>query len=206
MWPARNVAVPSNTRVDHGLRQTRATLPFASVPSRMLSTPIPSAPNPRWSRGDPKSMDHLLENLNQAQREAVLHVDGPLLILAGPGSGKTRVVTHRIAHLLEQGVSARQILALTFTNKAASEMRSRAQVLAPGQPVWVSTFHRFGARMLREFGELVGLAPNFTIYDTSDSRQVLKRVIEAEKVHTMHYSPDRIAGAITRGKEQTDYA
>lgn len=147
-------------------------------------------------------MNPLLENLNPAQREAVLHVDGPLLILAGPGSGKTRVVTHRIAHLLEQGVSPRQILALTFTNKASSEMRNRAEVLAPGQPVWVSTFHRFGARLLREFGELVGLAPNFTIYDTADSKQVLKRVIEAEKVQTMHYSPDRIAGAISAAKNK----
>lgn len=147
-------------------------------------------------------MSNLLDNLNDAQRQAVLHVDGPLLILAGPGSGKTRVVTHRIAHLLEQGVHARQVLALTFTNKAASEMRTRAQALAPGQPVWVSTFHRFGARMLREFGELIGLAPNFTIYDTADSKQVLKRVLEAESVHTMHYSPDRIAGAISAAKNK----
>lgn len=147
-------------------------------------------------------MNPLLENLNSAQREAVLHIDGPLLILAGPGSGKTRVVTHRIAHLLEQGVSPRQILALTFTNKASSEMRSRAERLAPGQPVWVSTFHRFGAKLLREFGELVGLATNFTIYDTSDSKQVLKRVIEAERVQLMHYSVDRIAGAISAAKNK----
>lgn len=147
-------------------------------------------------------MTRLLDDLNQPQREAVLHVDGPLLILAGPGSGKTRVVTHRIAHLLEQGITARQILALTFTNKAAAEMRNRVQALVPGQGVWVSTFHRFGARILREYGEYVGLAPNFTIYDTSDSKQVLKRVIEAEKVHTMHYSVDRIAGAISAAKNK----
>ncbi|WP_442485532.1 ATP-dependent helicase [Aeoliella sp. SH292] len=147
-------------------------------------------------------MTSLLENLNEAQREAVLHIDGPLLILAGPGSGKTRVVTHRVAHMLEQGIHARQILALTFTNKAASEMRNRIQSLVPGQPVWVSTFHRFGARMLREFGGLVGLAPNFTIYDTSDSRQVLKRVLEAEKIATVGYSPDRIAGAISAAKNK----
>ncbi|WP_425398421.1 ATP-dependent helicase [Aeoliella sp.] len=147
-------------------------------------------------------MTSLLENLNEAQREAVLHVDGPLLILAGPGSGKTRVVTHRVAHLLEQGVRSRQVLALTFTNKAASEMRNRIQSLVPGEAVWVSTFHRFGARMLREHGELVGLAPNFTIYDTSDSRQVLKRVLEAERIHVMGYSPDRIAGAISAAKNK----
>ncbi len=74
--------------------------------------------------------------------------------------------------------------------------------LRPGQPVWVSTFHRFGARILREFGELVGVPPNFTIYDTSDSRQVLKRVLEAEQIHTMNYSPDRIAGAISAAKNK----
>ncbi len=147
-------------------------------------------------------MDHSFEQLNKAQRQAVLHVDGPLLILAGPGSGKTRVVTHRIAHLLSQGVSPRQILALTFTNKAASEMRHRVDSLAPGQPVWVSTFHRFGARLLREHGELVGLAPHFTIYDTSDAKQVIKRVVEAEEIQTMHYSPARIAAAISDAKNK----
>ncbi len=150
----------------------------------------------------PIPVDPLLDTLNPAQREAVLHVEGPLLILAGPGSGKTRVVTHRIAHLLREGVHASQILALTFTNKAAAEMRSRVERLAPGQRVWVSTFHRFGARMLREYADLVGLGPNFTIYDTSDSRQTLKRVIEAEKIPTMHYSADRIAAGISSAKNK----
>ncbi|MEN6497773.1 MAG: UvrD-helicase domain-containing protein, partial [Thermoguttaceae bacterium] len=88
-------------------------------------------------------MADLLEGLTPAQRDAVQHVEGPLLILAGPGSGKTRVVTHRIAHLLERGIPASQILALTFTNKAAEEMRSRVEQLAPGQSVWVGTYHRF---------------------------------------------------------------
>ncbi|TWT36404.1 ATP-dependent DNA helicase PcrA [Posidoniimonas corsicana] len=148
------------------------------------------------------ALDKLLENLNDAQREAVLHVDGPLLILAGPGSGKTRVVTHRIAHLLSRGVYASQILALTFTNKAAQEMRRRVENLAPGQRVWVSTFHRFGARLLREHADLVGLGQSFTIYDTSDSRQTLKRVIEAEKIPTMHYTADRIASGISSAKNK----
>ncbi|MCA9239808.1 MAG: UvrD-helicase domain-containing protein, partial [Planctomycetales bacterium] len=140
--------------------------------------------------------------LNSAQQEAVEHIEGPLLILAGPGSGKTRVVTHRIAYLLKQGEYASQILALTFTNKAASEMRTRVERLAPGERVWVSTFHRFGARLLREYADLVGLGPNFTIYDTADSRATLKRVIEAEKIPTMHYSVDRIAAGISSAKNK----
>src|SRR5581483_675284 len=95
-----------------------------------------------------RRMDDQRDSLTAAQREAVEHIDGPLLILAGPGSGKTRVVTHRIANLLRHGIPARQILALTFTNKAADEMKSRVERLAPGQAVWVGTFHRFCARLL----------------------------------------------------------
>jgi DNA helicase II / ATP-dependent DNA helicase PcrA len=147
-------------------------------------------------------VDPLLKSLNPAQCEAVLHVEGPLLVLAGPGSGKTRVVTHRIANLLREGVSAREILALTFTNKAADEMRSRVAALAPGERVWVSTFHRFGARLLREYAEYVGLAPNFTIYDTDDARQTLKRAIDAAKIRIAHYTPERIAAAISAAKNQ----
>ena len=147
-------------------------------------------------------MDPLFANLNPAQCEAVRHVEGPMLVLAGPGSGKTRVVTHRIAHLLREGIRAREILALTFTNKASEEMRLRVEAMSPGTRVWVSTFHRFGARILREYAEFVGLTPNFTIYDTTDSRQTLKRVIEAGKIRTAHYTPDRIAAAISAAKNQ----
>ncbi len=144
--------------------------------------------------------NHLLESLTPAQRAAVEHREGPLLILAGPGSGKTRVITHRIANLLAHGVPARQILALTFTNKAAEEMRARLERLAPGQPVWMSTFHRFCARLLRQYAALAGLAENYTIYDTSDSRQVLKRALETLRIDTTHYTPDRIAQAISWAK------
>jgi DNA helicase II / ATP-dependent DNA helicase PcrA len=145
-------------------------------------------------------VSHLLESLTAAQREAVEHRDGPLLILAGPGSGKTRVITHRIANLIEHGVPARQILALTFTNKAAQEMRARLERLAPGEPVSMSTFHRFCARLLRQYAALTGLAENYTIYDTSDSRQVLKRALEEADVDITHYTPDRLAGAISWAK------
>jgi len=141
-----------------------------------------------------------LNSLTSAQREAVEHLDGPLLILAGPGSGKTRVVTHRVANLLRHGVAARQIVALTFTNKAAEEMRSRLEVLAPGGGVWMSTFHRFCARLLRQHAATVGLDENFTIYDTSDSRQVLRRTLDQLDLDTTLYTPERLTGAISWAK------
>ena len=147
-------------------------------------------------------MNHLLESLTEPQRDAVSHRDGPLLVLAGPGSGKTRVITHRIAHLIEGGVPASQILALTFTNKAAAEMQRRVAELAPGSRVWLSTFHRFGAMIVRRYAELLGLSPNFTIYDTGDSRQTIKRVIEAREINTLNYSPERIAEAISGAKNK----
>jgi DNA helicase II / ATP-dependent DNA helicase PcrA len=143
---------------------------------------------------------HLLDSLTPPQREAVEHREGALLILAGPGSGKTRVITHRIVRLLNAGVPARQILALTFTNKAAEEMRQRVEHLAPGEPVWMSTFHRFCSRLLRQHAQLVGLDENFTIYDTSDSRQMLRRVLEEAEVDPAHYTPDRIAHALSWAK------
>jgi DNA helicase-2/ATP-dependent DNA helicase PcrA len=142
----------------------------------------------------------LLNSLTAAQREAVEFIDGPLLILAGPGSGKTRVITHRIANLLEHGVPARQIVALTFTNKAADEMRLRVEALAPGEGVWMSTFHRFCSRLLRQYAPSVALAENFTIYDTADSRQVLKRTLDELGLDAVVYTPERIAAAISWAK------
>ena len=111
----------------------------------------------------------MLSGLTDAQREAVTHLEGPLLILAGPGSGKTRVVTHRVAWLLQQGIPGHQILALTFTNKAADEMSRRIERLTGDPTVWVGTFHRFCARLLRKYAQLVGLQENYTIYDADDS-------------------------------------
>jgi len=142
----------------------------------------------------------LLDSLTPAQREAVEHLDGPLLILAGPGSGKTRVITHRVANLLRHGVRAKQILALTFTNKAAVEMRARLERLAPGEPVWMSTFHRFCSRLLRQYAPLVGLSENFTIYDTSDSRSVMRRTLDELQVDATLYTPERIISAISWAK------
>ena len=144
--------------------------------------------------------DRLLQSLTDAQREAVETVDGPLLILAGPGSGKTRVVTHRVAHMLNSGIAGRNILALTFTNKAADEMKNRVEQLAPGSHVWMGTFHSFCARLLRMHGHLVGLAENFTIFDTQDSKRALKSVLAQEEIYLTHTSPEAIADEISWAK------
>jgi DNA helicase-2/ATP-dependent DNA helicase PcrA len=140
------------------------------------------------------------EELTAAQLAAVEHVDGPMLILAGPGSGKTRVVTHRIVNLLSLGIAPRNILALTFTNKAADEMKRRVALLAPLASVWMSTFHRFCARLLREYAPLVGLPENYTIYDTSDSLQALKQALESLDLDLTHTTPDRVQSAISWAK------
>lgn len=129
-------------------------------------------------------------------------MEGPLLILAGPGSGKTRVVTHRIAWLLEHGVSPREILALTFTNKAAEEMGGRVARLVPGENVWVSTYHRFAARLLRRHASLVGLEENYTIYDTDAAGKALRRAIQRAKVDLTPFSPDQLRSSISWAKNQ----
>ncbi|MGB3097293.1 MAG: UvrD-helicase domain-containing protein, partial [Candidatus Deferrimicrobiaceae bacterium] len=139
-------------------------------------------------------------DLTSAQKSAVTHIDGPLLILAGPGSGKTRVVTHRIAYLLQEGIPSSQLVALTFTNKAADEMRARVQQLAPTERLWMSTFHRFCARLLREYAAQVGLTENFTIYDTDDSLRALQQVITAEHLDLSMFSPRQIAERISWAK------
>ena len=142
-------------------------------------------------------------NLTAAQRSAVEHIDGPLLILAGPGSGKTRVVTHRIAHLVAQGVSPRQIVALTFTNKAADEMRERASALLPSiSGMQLSTFHRFCVRLLREYAPLLGLSEGFSIYDTDDSLRMLRHVLERQQISHHTFSPRQIAAEISRAKNE----
>jgi len=147
-------------------------------------------------------MDDLFSGLTDPQREAVKHINGPLLMLAGPGSGKTRVVTHRIANLLRQGIPAWQIVALTFTNKAADEMRLRVEALAPGQPVWMGTFHRFCARLLRRYASMVGLSENYSIYDAADSRLAIKRACEVAEVSLTHTSPEAVASVISRAKNR----
>jgi len=145
-------------------------------------------------------LNHLLDGLTPAQRDAVCHVEGPLLVLAGPGSGKTRVVTHRVAYLLAQGIRAGEVLALTFTNKAADEMKSRLGRLVPDESVWVSTFHRFCARLLRQYATIVGIQENYTIYDTDDSRKTLRRVLAQHHLDRSTAPPETIASAISWAK------
>jgi DNA helicase II / ATP-dependent DNA helicase PcrA len=147
--------------------------------------------------------DPLLEGLNPAQREAVLHVDGPLLVLAGAGSGKTRVLTTRIARLIDQhGVDASRILSVTFTNKAAGEMKDRIARLLGRAPtgMWVGTFHAIGARMLRAAPHLVGRTTAFTIYDQDDTQAVVKRVMERNKLNVKQFTPRGVHAAISDAK------
>ncbi|NUO62983.1 MAG: UvrD-helicase domain-containing protein [Gemmatimonadaceae bacterium] len=147
--------------------------------------------------------DALLSGLNPSQREAVLHFEGPLLVLAGAGSGKTRVLTSRIARLVgHQGVDPRHILAVTFTNKAAGEMRERVQRLLGEAPagMWIGTFHAIGARLLRASPHLVGRDRAFTIYDEDDQLAVVKRVMERRSISPKQYTPKAIHGAISSAK------
>ena len=142
----------------------------------------------------------LLESLNDAQRRAAAHVEGPLLVLAGPGSGKTRVVTHRVAHLISAGVRADQIVALSFTNKAADEMRRRVAELVGPQPVEMGTFHRFAARLLRRHARLVGLSSEYSILDPDEAGSLLKRAVKKAGVSLSHVPVDRVASTISRAK------
>jgi DNA helicase-2/ATP-dependent DNA helicase PcrA len=142
----------------------------------------------------------LLSDLTPAQREAVTHVEGPLLVLAGAGSGKTRVITRRVAHLLGRGIAGRNILALTFTNKAAGEMRRRIDALVPDAGTWVGTFHSLCARLLRTHAPLVGLERGFTIYDQADRLKAVKDAMERLSLDEAGVTPERVEALISRAK------
>lgn len=144
-----------------------------------------------------------LNDLNESQREAVLKTEGPSLIIAGAGSGKTRVLTYRIAHLLQKGTPAGQILALTFTNKAAKEMKERITRITDamtGRHLWMGTFHSIFARILRIEGEKLGYKPNFTIYDSSDSKSLIRTIIRENNLDDNVYKPGTIASRISAAK------
>ena len=154
-------------------------------------------------------MNSLLTGLNKEQQQAVQHTEGPLLILAGAGSGKTKVLTVRIAHLLAQGVNPYEILAITFTNKAAKEMKSRVESLVGdvANRIWLSTFHSFCAKFLRfELDNFLGYNSNFTIYDTSDSQAVIKAALKALNLDDKYYPVGAMIGAISDAKNKLLFA
>ena len=154
-------------------------------------------------------MNSLLTGLNKEQQQAVQHTEGPLLILAGAGSGKTKVLTVRIAHLLAQGVNPYEILAITFTNKAAKEMKSRVEGLVGdvANRIWLSTFHSFCAKFLRfEIDSFLGYNSNFTIYDTSDSQAVIKAALKALNLDDKYYPVGAMIAAISNAKNQLLFA
>lgn len=147
-------------------------------------------------------MDYL-NGLNERQREAVLHVDGPLMIVAGAGSGKTKVLTTRIAHLMANGVDAFHILALTFTNKAAKEMKERVEHILgnhEARNLYIGTFHSVFARILRTEANKLGYPNNFTIYDTDDAKSVVKTVINEMNLDDKHYKPATVYNRISSAK------
>src|SRR6201994_1674428 len=169
----------------------------ASVSGTRLACPGPGAIS--------VPMTDYLIRLNPEQRAAVETVDGPLLVLAGAGTGKTRVLTTRFAHiLLTRRAFPNQVLAVTFTNKAAREMRERVSAIIgqPAEGLWLGAFHALCARMLRRHAEHVGLSGNFTILDTDDQIRLLKQVMEAERVDTKRWVPPGMMGVIQHWKDR----
>ncbi|MES2003642.1 MAG: UvrD-helicase domain-containing protein [Bacteroidota bacterium] len=153
-------------------------------------------------------MQAYLEGLNEPQLEAVTHINGPLMIIAGAGSGKTKVLTTRIAHLMANGVDAFNILALTFTNKAAAEMKERIEKIlgnSEARNLYIGTFHSVFARILRAEAQKIGYPTNFTIYDTDDSRSVIKAVINELGLDDKQYKPSVVGNRISSAKNDLVY-
>jgi DNA helicase-2/ATP-dependent DNA helicase PcrA len=148
------------------------------------------------------STQSYLAGLNDVQLKAVTTTDGPVLVVAGPGSGKTRVLTHRVSHLIKSGVSPYNILALTFTNKAAREMKERISkvVGARANQVWAGTFHSIFARILRIEAEKIGYPSNFTIYDTEDTKNVLGNIIKEMQLDKNVYNANVVRSRISLRK------
>lgn len=157
--------------------------------------------NPATFVGNTYTMSYI-DTLNDVQRAAVLHTEGPVLVIAGPGSGKTRVLTFRIAHLIQQGVAPWEILTLTFTNKAAKEMKERIEkvVGAKAHQVWAGTFHAIFARILRGEAQKIGYPANFSIYDTDDTTAVLRSIIKEMSLDPNVYNASGIRSRISLAK------
>ena len=194
-------------------KNTAAPVPPAPEPVPLDAYAAPAAPEPELVPLDiydapapaPKPAKPLvdIDSLNPAQREAVLTTEGPLLVLAGAGSGKTRVLTFRIAHMLgDLGVKPWQVLAITFTNKAAAEMRERLAALIPSgtRGMWVCTFHAMCVRMLREDADLLGYTGQFTIYDDDDSKRMVRDIMQALGIEQKQFPINMIRGKISSAK------
>src|SRR6185437_4173071 len=146
--------------------------------------------------------ENYLSELNDVQRQAVEQTEGPVMIVAGAGSGKTRVLTYRVAHLIHKGVDPFHILSLTFTNKAAREMRKRIEKIVGGEArnLWMGTFHSIFARILRFEAARINYPNNFTIYDSEDSKSLLKTIIKEEGINTDIYKPGMVLSQISLSK------
>ena len=146
----------------------------------------------------------ILENLNDNQKEAVLHINGPLLVLAGAGSGKTKVLTTRIAYLIQEGISPLNILAITFTNKAAMEMKGRIYKLIgyTARDMQISTFHSFGLRIVKENYEYLGYSKNFVVIDSDDSLTVVKKILKDKNIDPNKFNPRAIRSKISTLKNE----
>ena len=143
------------------------------------------------------------DQLTESQKKAVFHFEGPLLVLAGPGSGKTRVITYRIAALVEQGVLQQNICAITFTNKAADEMRNRcSRLLGPVNRTHISTFHSLCTRILRQYAKFAGINPNFSIYDARDQAKCMKQAVKDAELDTTNFQPARMLDAVSQLKNR----
>ena len=145
-----------------------------------------------------------LEDLNSNQKDAVVHENGPCLIIAGAGSGKTRVLTYRIAHLIKNNIDPYSILALTFTNKAAREMKDRIESIAgtEARSLWMGTFHSIFARILRSEGNRIGYPPNFIIYDTQDSKALIKSIVKELNLDPKLYKDNIVYNRISNAKNR----
>jgi DNA helicase-2/ATP-dependent DNA helicase PcrA len=150
--------------------------------------------------GNDLSMKDILAELTESQKTAVTHVEGPMLVLAGPGSGKTRVITRRVAWLIASGVSPNRILAVTFTNKAAEEMKSRLRAMDAPQGSTLCTFHSLCTRILREFSARAGLPAHFSIYDQSDQKAVLRDIYKDKALDAQRHPPAAVLRKISRTK------
>ena len=194
---------PTEVPADYIPADYEPAAPSPAAPGSSVPTPVPASSFPQVAPAQVRPLVDI-DSLNPAQRDAVLTTEGPLLVLAGAGSGKTRVLTFRIAHMIgDLGVRPWQILAITFTNKAAAEMRERLSAMLPDggmRGMWVCTFHAMCVRMLREDADLLGYTGQFTIYDDDDSRRMVREIMTHLGIEQKQYPINMIRSKISTAK------